>query len=303
MKIGIGGNASSLQGIVSEAKRSEEARFSTYSISNVLGHDAIGAQTVAAVHTAEIELLTAVVPVLPRHPVALAQQALTAQAAARGRFTLGIGLSHKVMMERSFGLTYDPAAKRMEEYLEALLPLLRGEKVNTEGNFVSARAQVTATDQLETRCLLAALGPRMLELAGKYTDGTILWLTGGRAIRNYIRPHILRSVTSSGRPSPRIVCGLPIVLTNKVEEAREKAEGLWGRYASLPSYAWVLQQQGARRSGDVVLAGDEGKLVEALDELCDTGVTSFLGTPFASDADAIDRTWSFLAANADRWSG
>ena len=111
MKIGIGGNASSLQGIVSEAKPSEEALFSTYSISNELGHDAIGAQTVAAVQTAEIELLTAVVHGLPRHPVALAQQALTAQAAARGRFTLGIGLSHKVMMERSFGLTYDPAAK------------------------------------------------------------------------------------------------------------------------------------------------------------------------------------------------
>ena len=141
----------------------------------------------------------------------------------------------------------------------------------------------------------------MLELAGRCTDGATLWLTGSQAIRNFIRPHIDRAAASSERPSPRVVCGLPIVLTHNVADAREKAEEIWGAYASLPSYARVLQQQGAHSSGDVALAGHEAALLEALDELRDAGVTTFLGTPFATDPDAIDRTWTFLEANADRW--
>ena len=78
---------------------------------------------VAALETERIELGTAVVPTFPRHPVAIAQQARTTDAACGGRFTLGIGLSHKVMIENMFGLSYDKPARHMKEYLEVLAPL------------------------------------------------------------------------------------------------------------------------------------------------------------------------------------
>lgn len=296
MRIGIGGNASTLEGIVSEAVSAEEAGLATFSTSNIFGHDAVSALTVAAARTSRIELLTAVVPCLPRHPLALAQQALTAQVAAQGRFTLGLGSSHEVVVAGSYRLGFQPVASRIEEYLRLLVPLLAQERVETRGRFFGAKGRISAPDAMATPCLLAALGPRMLWLAGEYTQGTVLWLAGSKAVRNEISPPLLEASAAARRPAPRIICGLPIALTDAKSGAREYVNQIWGGYASLPSYRRMLEAEGVRTPAEVALVGDESDLDGALQQLEDAGVTTFLGTLIDFEEGCAQRTLGFLGS-------
>ena len=135
---------------------------------NIFGLDAITALAIAGRAVPGIHLGTAVVPTYPRHPHALAQQAMTAWDATGGRFTLGIGLSHQIVIESMFGMSFDRPAVHMREYLSVLLPLLR------EGNVSFAGEQYTR--QRPARAgrrpggppvLLAAMAPVMLRLAGR----------------------------------------------------------------------------------------------------------------------------------------
>jgi F420-dependent oxidoreductase-like protein len=298
VRIGVGGSASTLNAIVDEARAAEAMGAATYSLSNVFAHDAIGALAVVATRTDRIELLTAVIPAFPRHPMALAQQALTAQVVAGGRFTLGVGASQQPLIERVLGLSYEKPARRMREYLQVLLPLLQGQPTRFEGEFYRVRGGLTVNDARPVPCLIAALGPHMLRLAGELSGGTVLWLTGAKAVARHIAPRIRRAAANAGRPGPRIVCGLPIVLTREVDAARARANELWAGYGRLPSYRAMLDAQGVATPGDVVLAGDESALDAALAELEEAGVTTFLGTPFAVGDGAVERTHEYLAAKA-----
>ena len=166
---------------------SEQSGFATLWLPNIFGLDAITAAALAGRDATRIELGTAVVPTYPRHPVALAQQALTASAATSGRFTLGIGLSHKIVIEDMFGLDYSKPARHMREYLEVLTPLLRGEPVEYQGIRVprEGRARPCPVPR-RVPLLVAALGPVMLGLAGRLADGTITWMTGARTLAEHI---------------------------------------------------------------------------------------------------------------------
>ena len=136
MRIGItiGAAASNrLQAVVARARELEALGFSQLWMVQAMGLDAITALSVAGSHTSAIGLGTSVVPTSPRHPVVMAQQALTAAAASGGRFTLGIGTSHRLLIEDMFGLPFTQPARHMREYLEVLNPLLNGERVKFRG--------------------------------------------------------------------------------------------------------------------------------------------------------------------------
>src|SRR5213596_3058695 len=138
MKIGIGigdiaGAPADVDGLVAQANRAEADGFASGWFANIFGMDAILAAALCARETARIELGTAVVPTYPRHPVAMAQQALSAQAVARGRFTLGIGLSHQIVIEGMFGLSFAKPYSHMKEYLAVLAPLVREGRVSFSG--------------------------------------------------------------------------------------------------------------------------------------------------------------------------
>ena len=166
--IGGAGPAPSVLDIVEQAQRAEAAGFATFGMANIFSHDAMGALTLVAAQTERIELMTAVVPTYPRHPHAMAQQALTVQAASGGsRFVMGIGLSHKVVIESMFGYSFDRPARHMKEYLDVLLPLLNGEPVKTDGEHYRGAISLDVPDaEKPVSCMLAAMGPAMLRLAG-----------------------------------------------------------------------------------------------------------------------------------------
>jgi F420-dependent oxidoreductase-like protein len=240
------------------------------------------------------------VPTQPRHPAALAQQALTAGAACRGRFTLGIGLSHPPLIERMFGLSYARRAAHMREYVEVLGPLLRGEPASFAGDEYRVDLALGVPGGPPVPLLLAALGDRMLEIAGRSADGTILWMAGLRTIEHHIAPKLRRAAREAGRPEPRIVAGMHIALTAQKDAAREKVGKLLAMYRQMPSYRAMVEIEEAEGSPTLALVGDEKELDAGLDRLRDLGVSDFEASLVATDEGAEERTLAYLGARAKR---
>jgi 5,10-methylenetetrahydromethanopterin reductase len=298
MRIGLMSGATpadgTIDGIVKRAQGLEGRGFHTMWLANIFGLDAILALALAGRETQRIELGTAVVPSYPRHPHAMAQQCLTAQAAARGRFVLGVGLSHKLVIEDMFGLSYAKPARHMREYLSVLNPLLHGEAANFEGDCYRVKAPIDVPDAAPVPVIVAALGDRMLEIAGSMADGTILWMTGPKTIEGHIAPKIRGAAKEAGRPEPRIVAGLPIAVTNDPDGARQKiGEGL-AMYGTLPSYRAMLDKEGAAGPADVAIVGDEKTLDAELDRLRDIGVTDFEASIVGMGEGSQERTLAYL---------
>jgi F420-dependent oxidoreductase-like protein len=301
MRIGIGigdiaGVPGDLEGLVRQAKSAEADGFASGWFANIFGMDAIVACALCGRETTRIELGTAVVPTFPRHPVAMAQAALSAQAAARGRFSLGIGLSHQIVIEGMLGMSFARPFSHMKEYLAVLGPLIRNGSVSHQGSEYRVNAQIAVPGAPSCPILVAALAPKMLALAGAETDGTITWMTGPRTIREHTVPRIREAAAKAGRPTPRVVVGLPIAVTKDVAGAREAAARQFQIYGTLPSYRAMLDREGAEGPAAVVMAGEERQVEDQLHRLEEAGATDFLAIPFrvGSDAEVVARTRALL---------
>lgn len=286
--------ATTLDDLIAEARTSEDAGFDFLSLPNIFRFDAISALTLAGRETERIELMTGVVPTPPRHPFAMAQQALTAQAACSGRFVLGIGLSHKLVIENVLGLSFSRPARQMREYLEVLMPLARGEAAQFEGEIYRVQANLDVTGAGTLPVVVAALGPQMLALTGELADGTATWMTGERTLTDYIVPTITKAASAAGRPRPRVIASLPIALASDPEAAKAAASKIFAMYGTLPSYRAMLDREGAAEPGDVAIAGDEATVRAALKRLADAGVTDFAASLFEAEDGAVERTRAFL---------
>ncbi|MBA3279877.1 MAG: TIGR03564 family F420-dependent LLM class oxidoreductase [Geodermatophilaceae bacterium] len=270
-----------------QIRRAAEAGFSSAWLANIFALDALTALAVAGRNVPGIELGTAVVPTYPRHPAALAQQAITAHLALGERLVLGIGTSHKVVVEGAFGYSFDRPARHMRDYLSALVPLLVEGRVDVEGETITARYQATGPrPDRPPSVVLAALAPRMLELAGTYADGTILWMTGPVTIRDHIVPTIGAAAEAAGRPAPRIICTLPVCVTRDEGAARQRADKVFAMYGRLPSYRAMLDREGAAGPGAVAIIGDQDAVVQQIRGLAAVGVTDFVAAEFARGEEA-----------------
>jgi 5,10-methylenetetrahydromethanopterin reductase len=268
--------------------------FASAWISNIFGLEALTALAVAGSGVPGIELGTAVVPTYPRHPAVLAQQALTADLALGGRLVLGIGLSHQIVIQDMYGYSFDKPARHMREYLAVLAPLLAGEPVSFDGETVHAHIGLSVPrSRPQIPLLLAALAPQMLRLAGTRADGTVLWMTGPATVRDYIVPTITAAASEAGRPSPRVVCTLPVCVTDDPEQARVNAGKAFAIYGQLPSYRAMLDREGAAGPGDVAIVGDEDSVGEQIRVLAAAGVTDFVAGEYARGDDGL-RTRAFL---------
>ena len=145
MRIGIfGGDTGgrTIDDVVADARAAEQDGFSSYALPQIFGLDAMGVLAIVGREVPRIELATGVVPTYGRHPMTMAQQALTVQAASGGRFTLGIGLSHQIVIENMFGLSFDKPLRHMREYLAVLMPLLNDGKADVDGETISTHAAI-----------------------------------------------------------------------------------------------------------------------------------------------------------------
>lgn len=291
-----GGRTASLDQVVEQVASAASDGFASAAFAQLSGIDVLTTIALAGRSVARIELATAVIPIYPRHPVALAQQALTANAAIGGRLALGIGLAHKPVVEQRWGMSFERPAAFMREYLAILMPLLRGEAVEYDGERLSAHLQLSMPEGTPApSVLLAALGERMLRLAGEHTDGTALWMVGPRTLASHITPTIGEAARKAGRPAPRIAAGLPICVTHDAAAARERAARSLANYGHLPSYRAMLDLEGVAGPADVMLAGSEEDVDRQLTRLEEAGATEFTASPLGSSEERR-RTLEFLRA-------
>jgi len=280
-----------------ELLRAADDGFASAWMANIFGLDALTALAVAGQGIGGLEIGTAVVPTYPRHPAVLAQQALTTALALDSQLALGIGLSHKIVIEDMYGYSFDAPAVHMREYLSALLPLLDGEPVSFDGKTVRASIGLSTPRTRRVPVLLAAMGPQMLRLAGQRTEGTILWMTGPATIRDYIAPTMNAAAQEAGRPGPRIVCVLPVCVTDDPDGARARAARVFEIYGQLPSYRAMLDKEGAAGPADVAIVGNEDEVAGQIQALADCGVTDFAAGEYAKGDDR-DRTRALLKSLA-----
>ena len=279
--------------IVAEVRLAAELGLAGAWWSQVFSWDALTALTVAGRTVPHLPLGTAVVTTHPRHPLALAGQALSVQAAIGNRLTLGVGPGHRAFVEAAFGATFDRPARHTREYLTALVPLLRGEAVEVHGQTLHVAGQVSVPGAAPPSVLLAALGPAMLRIAGELADGTVATWTGVRTVADHIVPRIARAAATVGRPAPRVVVSLPVAVTDDPGDARRWVDERFAMAADLPSYRAMLDIEGAAAVSDVVVAGDEGAVERWLRRFEDAGATEFVAVPFGGP-EQVARTLRFL---------
>ncbi len=299
MRIGVGtnqaarGRAATIDELIEQVATYARHGFDKVVFAQLQGPDVLTVIALAGRVVPEIELETAVVPVYPRHPVALAQQALTTQAAIGGRLTLGIGLSHRPVVENVWGLSFERPVEYMQEYLAILQPLLHGQGVEFSGRRFKSHVQLALPEIKAPSVTLAALGERMLRLAGEQTDGTATWMVGPKTLAAHVTPIITEAARNAGRPAPRIIVGLPICVTDDPEAARARAARAFERYGQLPSYKAMLDREGAANPADVAVVGSEADVERQLAEIESAGGTELNASVFGS-AEEQQRTFAFL---------
>jgi F420-dependent oxidoreductase-like protein len=282
MRIAIGLDVDGpIEKTLERAHRLHGRGFRSLWASQIFGPDTLTVLAIVGRELPDFDLGTSVIPIQPRHPSMLAAQARTVQDAIGGHLSLGVGLSHQVVVEGLWGISFDKPATYMSEYIDALAPMLRGETVNVQGERVKAvtMSSLGPKEVATPSLLIAALGPRMLEIAGTQTDGTVLWMTGPKTIAAHISPTIRAAAKKAGRPEPRVVCSLPITVTADPSGARERLNKDYAVYGTLPSYAAMIEREGASSPADVSLVGSRDQVLEQLHALAEAGVTEFSGAP------------------------
>ena len=316
MRIGLmvgperGRYATKVDRLRADARWAEEAGFASIWVPQIPDEfDALTAATLVGLETSRIEIGTAVIPVQPRHPIALAQQVLSVQAVLRGRLALGLGVSHHWIIDEMLGLPYERPAATMRAHLDVLDQALTGAgagSVDVENDVFRVHNPIDITDVGPTPVLIAALGPRMLKIAGERTDGTILWMADERAIASHVVPHLHAAAEAAGRPAPRIVAGIPVCVCgdDEVDVAVSRANRLLSEAEVSPNYQHLLEHGDARQVGDILAAGSESTIEKRLRSFADAGVTdiSVRVVPIGDGRDellaSMRRTREYLAALA-----
>ena len=234
--------------------------------------------------------MTAVVPTFPRHPMALAQQCLTVSAACEGRLTLGIGLSHQIVIETMMGLDYGKPIRHIRDYLSILGPLSQGEPVMYQGEAYSTQGALAAGGAPPFSIVVAALGPQMLKAAGELADGTVTWCTGPQTLAEHIVPTITAAAEAAGRPAPRVIAALPVCVTEDIDAAIARAAKVFEVYGTLPAYRAMLDREGVDGPEGLAIVGSAAEVTERIAALAETGITEFGAAAFPGNPDEAAAT-------------
>ena len=294
MRVGINGTdkllAPDLRVIATDIEQAEGDGFTAYWLAQTTLLDAISGVAIAASGTNTITVGTAVVPTWTRHPQVAAAGALTAQAATGGRFVLGLGLLHKPVVENYLHMTWERPIRHMLDYLDVLQPLLTDGAADHTGEVWSYTGSSVRPTSDPPKVMLAALGEQMLKIAGRRTDGTILWCVGPKTIERQIAPIINGAASDAGRPDPAIVCSLPVWVTDNPEAARHFLAQILAVYATLPSYRAMLDIEGVHGIDGIALVGSEQEVADGLAAVAESGATDFAAVVMGGNPDELGRT-------------
>ncbi|WP_103354073.1 TIGR03564 family F420-dependent LLM class oxidoreductase [Amycolatopsis sp. CA-128772] len=256
-----------------------------------LSQDAIAVAALAGRENPGLEVGTSVVPTYPRHPLLVASAALTAQAAAGGNFTLGIGLGSKGFLGPVYGVEYPPPIRHLREYLTVLRQVFAGEAVDFDGETVQAHppGPSTVAGGGDVPVIVAAMGPQALRVTGELADGTLPFLAGPKALSEEIVPAL-----PAGK---RIIAAVPAIVTDDPDAVRALAVEQIGFYAQIPSYRRILDVEGVGHPADLAIIGDEKTVLAGLQRYYDAGATDVLVTQtgIRSSEERL-RTWGVVSS-------
>jgi F420-dependent oxidoreductase-like protein len=228
------------------ARLTESLGYESVWVTHGLGRDSFLVLAAYGAATTRLGLGNGVVPIYPRHPVAMAQAALTLAEVSGGRFRLGVGVSHRASMEAMLGLTIVEPLVVMREYVAVLRGAL-GAGAAFEGKHYRVHWSLALPARpAPPPIYLAALGPKMCELAGEIADGAILWLCPPDYVRDVARPAIERGRRRAGKTIEGfdLVAAVPLAVTDDPAAARAAFRNELSRYAALPFYRAMMDASG-----------------------------------------------------------
>jgi F420-dependent oxidoreductase-like protein len=246
----------SLEQAVSRVKLAEELGFEAAYVTHIAGRDSLTVLAHYAAHTSKIRLGTGVIPIYTRVPASMAQTAATVDEISGGRLDLGLGVSHKPVVEGWFGQTIDKPVSEMREYVAIVRAILRGEDPPPGEKWQTGFHLSGLEPRPELPVLVAALSPRMLRLAGEIADGAVLWLCNPSYIRDVAVPEIAAGREKAGKTMDGfdLVAAVPSALTDDVDAAYGSMRRDLLTYFSLPFYRAMIERSGF---GDDIAAFDE----------------------------------------------
>jgi 5,10-methylenetetrahydromethanopterin reductase len=298
VRIGINGSGRLLIGgvaaVLDDMKAAEEAGLASYWVAQV---GLIDALTLIGAHGdtgSPMEIGTAVISTWERHPHMLAAQALTTQALIGERLVVGIGLNHQPHVEQSLRMPWHKPVRHALDYLAILDELLATGTASYQGEAWSFEGEAVKPSPGVPKVMIAALGDQMLKVAGRRTDGTILWCVGPKTIQSHIAPIINDAAAAADRPAPSIVCSIPVWVTDDPEPARDFLATILADYATLPSYRAMMDIEGVEGLGDLSIVGSEDVVRDAIGRIEASGATDFTPVPMGGNPDEEARTMAVL---------
>jgi F420-dependent oxidoreductase-like protein len=261
-------------------------------------HDAISLAGLIGAAVPGLGVGTFVVPVNPRHPLTLASQAQTAQAASHGNFSLGLGLGAHAPERQAFGTAWPNTIERLREHLQVLRSIIDTGAVDFHGTEFTAAPEwpVALPGGSPLPVYVAAMGPRALRVTGELADGTLPYLAGPRTIAEFIAPTIVEAAADAGRQAPRIIAAVPVLVTDDVDAGRAAAAEALAFYAAIPSYQKVIAREGVESIADLAAVGPADVVRSHLQRYRDAGATDLVLSPLRGVVGDRQRLWEVAAS-------
>ena len=267
----------SLEQAVSRVRLAEELGYEAVYVTHIAGRESLTVITHYASQTERIRVGTGVVPIYTRTPATMAQTAWTIDELSGGRLNLGLGVSHRPVVEGWHGQTIDKPVSEMREYLAIVRAILRGTEPPA-GEKWQTGLRLQVEPRPDVRIYVAALSPRMLRLAGEVADGVILWLCNPSYIRDVVVPEVTTGREKAGRGIDGfdVVAAVPSAVTDDLRVAYGTMRRDLIPYFGLPFYRAMIERSGF---GDDIAAFDEaagGGDAEAMQEAISDGFLEVL---------------------------
>ena len=247
--------------------------------------DVLTTLAAAAIKTSIVRLGTAIIPTYPRHPIVLAQEVLALHDIAPGRLRLGIGPSHRAIVEDIYGLPQTTPLVHLREYVKVLHSILWDGKVDHHGEFFNVVVEFPRTAQIPV--LISTLGKKAFQLAGEIADGALSWMCPVPYLLDTGIPLLRKAATANGRSTPPpLVAHVPVALTQDRDSVMAAGHKMFEMYSKLPFYAKMFADAGFQLTSDkkvtdefvnnMIISGNEDTVATSLTKLLDAGLDELM---------------------------
>ena len=305
--IGLVVQATDVASTISRIREAEQAGIQQVWMTQSAGMlDTLTLFAVAATQTTSVRLGTSIVPVYPRHPLVMAQQAATIDALAPGRLRLGVGTSHRHVIENMYGLAMPSPLAYLHEYVEVLRQVLWEGHVDHKGKFFKVSASIPRPAQVPL--LISALGEKAFRLAGEIADGAISWVCPVPYLLDTALPALRAGAQARNRPAPPLVAHILVAMSTDEAAVQAATMKRVSFYTKAPFYVHMFTAAGFPVGEDgagvgalvkaLVVAGTEAQVATRLRELLVSGLDELMLmlVPVADEASEREQLMRVIGA-------